>query len=48
MQAALKLSVISHFHIDSLIQAESDEIQGLFYSVGSLLLIKETGLVIQF
>ena len=30
MQSASKLFVISRFHINSLIQADPDEIQGLF------------------
>ena len=30
---------MSHLHIDLLVQAEPDEIQGLFHSVGSLLLV---------
>lgn len=39
MSPTSKLSVVSHFHIDLLIQAEPDELQGLVYGVGSLLLV---------
>ena len=32
-------AIVTHFHIDLLLQAGPDEIQGLFYGVGSLLLV---------
>ena len=39
VQPASKLSVVSHLHVDALVQAEPDEIQGLLHSVGGLLLV---------
>ena len=39
MESTLKLSVIPHFHINSLILDEPGKIQGLLYSVGGALLV---------